>query len=371
MPGTSQPVRFYKIVALTFLFITIVLLGLIVFMSSKRATITILTKPEPVEKTFTIDLVNGTSNNVWAAVTSTEISLEKTFNPKGTRQEEGIAKGEVTLYNDSATVQPLVATTRLLTADGILMRLKNSVVVPAKGIIKTEVYADQKGAGGNIGPSEFSIPGLGEGRRKEVYAKSESAMTGGIAYIGILDAKDVAQAETAVKQYLEEKAKIELQKMYPDKTMVFKVTDTNITSNAEVGKEAAEFVVKGIAKVSVVFYDDMALGAYAEENLKKQIVDSNEIVHKSESLPKASVESVDAATGKATLNVSYSGLVSLDPNTKDLQRMVFYGKSEEEVRRYVLSLDHVSGVEVKFKPIWNKSVPYVADHVNIVVRQVE
>ncbi len=63
--------------------------------------------------------------------------------------------------------------------------------------------------------------------------------------------------------------------------------------------------------------------------------------------------------------------MSLDPNSKDLQRMVFYGKNEEEVRRYVLSLDHVSGVEVKFKPIWNKSVPYVADHVNIVVRQVE
>ncbi len=371
MPGSSQPVRFYKIVALTFLFITIVLLGLIVFMSSKRATITILTRPEPIETTFTLDLASGTVNNVWTEVTSTVMNIEKSFSPKGTRQEEGIAKGTATLYNDSATAQPLVATTRLLTKDNVLFRLKNSVVVPAKGTVQAEVYADQKGAASNIGPSEFSIPGLGEARRKEVYAKSEAAMIGGIAYIGILDAKDVAQAETAVKQYLEEQAKIELQKMHPDKSMVFKITETNVTSNAEVGKEAAEFVMKGTAKVAVVFYDEKALGTYAEENLKKQIVDSNEIIHESESLPKAALESLDAATGKAVLNVSYNGLVSLDPNSKDLQRMVFYGKSEEEVRRYVLSLDHVSGVEVKFKPIWNKSVPYVADHVHIVVRQVE
>ena len=39
----NQPVRFYKFIALTFLIITVVLFCVIIFMSSKEATITVTT----------------------------------------------------------------------------------------------------------------------------------------------------------------------------------------------------------------------------------------------------------------------------------------------------------------------------------------
>lgn len=371
MPGATQPVRFYKIVALTFLCITILLLGLIVFMSSKRATITILTKPEPLETSFTVDVTNGTSDGIWQTVTTTEMTMSKTFNPKGTRVEEGIAKGNVTLYNDSATAQPLVATTRLLTPEGILFRLKNSVTVPANGSIVTEVYADQKGASSDIGASDFSIPGLPEARRKEVYAKSTDKMSGGMSSIGVVNATDLARAETELKEHLDALAQTNLKTLYPDATFAFKVIDTQFSSDTELGTETTAFVVTAKAQVTAVFYNAKSLAELAQENLKKQIVDSNEIVHETESIPEVAIDGVDIAAQKATVTVTYDGLVSLDQNSKNLDKGIFYGKSEDEVRRYVLSLDHVSGVEVKFKPIWNKSVPHVADHVDLKVRQVE
>lgn len=369
--GGGQPVRFYKVVALGFLFITIVLLGLIVFMSSKRATITILTRPEPIDTTFSVDVGDDALSKVTANVTSTIVTLEKSFSPNGVREEVGTATGLVTLHNDSSRAQPLVATTRLLTPEGILFRLKSGVTVPANGTVDAEVYADKEGENSNIKASSFTIPGLNGTRQTEVYAKSQSDMTGGIKYIGVVSSKDVQAAETQLREELEKLGKEKLQNIAGSDGVVYKLVSSNITTDAEVGVETSEFILKGNAKVVGVVYSEEELKSYAQANIDKQIVDTNEVVHQSDSVPHPSIDSVDEATGTATLLVSYAGMASLDQNSKDLQKLMFYGKTEDEVRRYVLSLDHVTGVEVKFKPIWNKSVPHVADHLTIVVRQVE
>lgn len=370
-PGYGQPVRFYKVVALGFLCITILLLGLIVFMSSKRATITILTRPEPIETTFSVDVGDGVTDTVSAEFVSEVVTLEKSFSPKGVKEELGVATGIVTLINDSTTDQPLVATTRLLTPDGVLFRIRSGVVVPANSSIETEAYADKEGEGGNIEPSDFTIPGLNANRQKQVYAKSKSDMSGGIKYVGIISTKDVQQAEVAFKEELEQKGKDTLQAAHEGKKGVFKLISSDVTSDTDVGTETSEFILSGSARIVGIFYDEAELKEYAQANLEKQLVGSSETVHQSDSTPDAAIESVEVDENEAVLGVSYSGLVSLDPNSRDLQRLMFYGKTEDEVRRYVLSLDHVTGVEVKFRPIWNKSVPHVADHVNIVVRQVE
>ena len=371
MPGSGQPVRFYKFVALGFLFVTVLLLGLIVFMSSKRATITILTRPEPIETTFSIQVGDGAASKLSGVVTSTVVSVEKSYNPRGVREEAGVAKGVVTLYNDSSRAQPLVATTRLLTPDGVLFRMSEGATVPPNGSIKANVYADQEGVTGNIGPSDFTIPGLGTARQKEVYAKSVSDMTGGIAYVGVVSQKDVVSAEVDLEAALEEAGGDKLAALYPGKELVYKVINTNITTDVEIGSEVDGFTLSGSARVVGAFYDQSELQTFAVDHLEKQVVGTSESVHESNNAPSAIIEKADETSGVATLGVSYSGLVSLDPNSKDLQRIMFYGKTEDEVRRYVLSLDHVSGVEVRFRPVWNTSVPHVADHVNIVVRQVE
>ena len=146
----NQPVRFYKFIALTFLIITVVLFCVIIFMSSKEATITVTTKSDPIDVSKYV--VVGPGGEWDGVVTTTLINETKAFSPTGTKEEPGIAKGRVTLVNETGYDQPLVATTRLLTPDGILFRLKDRVLVPAGGEIKAEVYADAEGASGNIGP---------------------------------------------------------------------------------------------------------------------------------------------------------------------------------------------------------------------------
>ena len=46
----------------------------------------------------------------------------------------------------------------------------------------------------------------------------------------------------------------------------------------------------------------------------------------------------------------------------------FFGKNKDEVRRYVLSLDNVYSVDIKYSPAWMQTVPHVADHVSVVIK---
>jgi len=377
MAPMGQPIRFYKFVALTFLAVTIVLLAVIMFMSAKRADVTIITRSEPIETNMNITIdPTATDSLVHGFVTTTLVELEKSYAPQGTKDAESVAGGMVTLYNDTAVDQPLIEKTRLLSTDGILFRLKTRVVVPAKKTIQTEVYADQAGKLSEIAPSNFTIPGLNEEKQKVIYAKSTEAMQGGVRKVGIVSDADYQKAKEAMKGELEKNGSDTLAKLFPDKKSVFTVAqfstdNSSSTLDAIIGKETDSFAVKGTATVVGVFYDNDEMKKYATSMLRKQVVDNSEVLQSEDSEPVVTLSSYDMEKGTAVLSTTHRGLVNIDPNSKELQKIMFFGKTEDEVRRYVMSLNHVQGVEMNFRPMWNRCVPHVADHVTITVRQVE
>jgi len=117
--SVKQPVRFYKFVALTFLFITIALFGVILFTSSQRAHIIIVSKSDPVDARFSVD-IGGSESSVSGVVEVVDIEVEEVFQPKGNKKEPSNSEGLVTIFNESSREQPLVPTTRFLSSDGIL-----------------------------------------------------------------------------------------------------------------------------------------------------------------------------------------------------------------------------------------------------------
>ncbi len=191
----TQPVRVYKVLAITFLTITIVLLAVIGFMSSKRATITITTKETPVETNVRVTLADVDGSIATVTTTQTQ-----TFFVTGGAEIPGKATGMMRIYNTSAAAQPLIATTRFLSSGNVLFRLKAGVVVPANGFIDAEVAADKEGKEGNIAPDSFTIPGLDAPRQKEVYGKTESAMQGGVRTQGVVSQKDIDTAKATLEQ---------------------------------------------------------------------------------------------------------------------------------------------------------------------------
>lgn len=372
LPPSNQPVRFYKFVALSFLCLTVLLLGVIGFMSSKRATITITTKEDPINVETTVTVGDKGPLGIEGTVTTTIVTLEQTFSPTGSKKEPGTAVGRVTLHNDGNAPQALVATTRLLTPEGVLFRLKDAVTVPANGTVEANVYADQKGEAGDIGPvAKFTIPGLNDAKQKQIYASSKQAMTGGLSTVGVLSMGDIDKAKKQLLEAIQKKGEESLQSKFPDQPGVFSVVQEAVEHDGKVGDEVGTLLIKGKATVLGVFYNRDQVRATAEQGLKKHAVDDIGSIRTTDKEPKVVFGEYNPEKNTADLTVYHNGVVTLNSESKQLQKMLFFGKTKEEVRRYLLSLDHVYGVDVSFRPMWVGTVPYVPDHVNIVVKQVE
>ena len=368
----DQPGRFYKLVALTFLAITLVLFGVIVFMSSKRAEIVITTKPEAVDVTTSIAVNDDDAlRSISGSVASTTVDGTHTYTPTGHREEPGTSRGTVTIYNETSLDQPLVATTRLLTAEGVLFRLDNRVLVPAGGSVETPVYADEDGPASDIPASDFTIPGLNQTKQSVIYAKSTTAMAGGTKKVGIVSQDDIDKATKLLLAELQENAREALSGTAEGTVAVFDVLDSEVGVDVSVGDEVSEFVATGEASVVGVFFAQEDVLALASDVLMSRAIDDAEYIEPSDAPPAVTLAEYDATNGAALLDVTYTGRATINPESKQLTKMMFYGKTKDEVRRYLLSLDHVYGVDVSLRPAWTQSVPHVAEHVDIVVKQVE
>lgn len=341
-------------------------------MSSKRATITITTKEDPINVETTVTVGDKGPLGIEGTVTTTIVTLEQTFSPTGSKKEPGTAVGRVTLHNDGNAPQALVATTRLLTPEGVLFRLKDAVTVPANGTVEANVYADQKGEAGDIGPvAKFTIPGLNDAKQKQIYASSKQAMTGGLSTVGVLSMGDIDKAKKQLLEAIQKKGEESLQSKFPDQPGVFSVVQEAVEHDGKVGDEVGTLLIKGKATVLGVFYNRDQVRATAEQGLKKHAVDDIGSIRTTDKEPKVVFGEYNPEKNTADLTVYHNGVVTLNSESKQLQKMLFFGKTKEEVRRYLLSLDHVYGVDVSFRPMWVGTVPYVPDHVNIVVKQVE
>jgi len=369
----NQPVRFYKIIALTFLALTIVLLGVIVFTSTKRAVITITAKSDPMNVNFSLG-VNEKDQlvSIQGIIVTTTVSVTKDFKPTQTRQiTSAPGSTKVVLHNDSSADQALIPTTRLLTASGVLFRIKNRVNVPAGGTIETEVYADDKLATSPVPVGKMTVPGLNEEKQKVIYATALSSYGGTTRTVGVVGAEDVKNAELSIQSEIEKQAKNNLTTKYSEMAVVVKIITSSVTSTVKVGDEVEQFSMKGTGSLVLVFYKQDEVNKLAKKELEKQIVSDTELLTTKESSADVTLNEYDLTLGTAKLNVAYSGLVSLNTESKQLEKSAFLGKSEQEVRRYLLSLDHVKSVEVSFSPAWTRTVPSLPEHVSVVVKSVE
>ncbi|MFH1286383.1 MAG: hypothetical protein ABII02_01370, partial [Candidatus Magasanikbacteria bacterium] len=299
------------------------------------------------------------------------LRMEKLFAPTGTKEETGTASGMLTIHNEATFSQPLIATTRFLSEDGVLFRLKAGVTVPAESTIEAEIYADIDGPGSDIGPTSFTIPGLNEAKQKLVYGVSDESMMGGKRVIGILSSSDIEQAKAILKDDILDAGRTELQSKYPEFEGVYDIANIVIQSDKEVDTEVSEFTLIGTATISGVVYNKADAMVYAEKALQARAVDEVSTIMPGDGEPVLSLASYDTVSGTAQLDYVYTGVASISPEGKQLDKIMFYGKTKDEIRRYLLALDHVYGVEVEFRPAWMRTVPHVEDHVTVIVKNVE
>lgn len=371
---TPEPsVGFYRTIAVSFLVVTLVLLGVIIFFTSKKATIVVVAKTDNKNVNLDISVASQKSGDLSIAgiVTTTEFKWSQKYFPTGNKTTTGLAVGTVTLYNQTGAAQTLVKTTRLLTPAGVLFRLSDKVIVPANGQVTASVYADQPGASGNIGPSKFTIPGLNEEKQKVIFADSSKDMAGGVRTVGVLSADDLKSAEADYVEKVKQAIDSSLPQNGTFKQKLVFVPSHNVNADRKAGEEVAEFNLSGTSTVVVVFYNSDDLKTVLGKEISGRIDVSTEKVLSVSKEPQVSLASYDLEKQKARFSVYQDVLVTLDANADKLAAANFFGKSKDEIERYVFGLGHVVGVDVKFSPSWMRSAPAVADRIQVIIKNVQ
>jgi len=140
---------------------------------------------------------------------------QRQFISTGTKEGEEKAKGLIRVYNAYSPAKPITlrSGTRFLSSSGQYFRSPESIYLPAAKFqegelvpqwVEINVVAMESGSSSNIGPTNFSIPGLlGTNYYDRVYAQSFADMEGGeIKVSKQVTAKDLEEAGNELKQEL-------------------------------------------------------------------------------------------------------------------------------------------------------------------------
>ncbi|MBI2552250.1 hypothetical protein HYW17_03070 [Candidatus Uhrbacteria bacterium] len=369
----------YRRIAISFVVLTVLLVGIIVFFSVAKATIIITPKDELRSAEFLATARPAAAENdgldyssAVAGVYEEKIMEEELqFEASGTTEKQGRSEGTITVINTTSAPQPLVATTRFLSSAGVLFRTQERVLVPAKGSTAVAVAADQTGPSGDIAPGSFTIPGLNAAKQLLIYGESKAAMMGGAQKVRVVVADDLERARNAVVEKAIARAKEEFSKA-PEAQAGEVTADSEIlevTFDGEKGEARQTLGVVGKVKVKLLAYDKEALEKLALEKVLANVPSDRELISFNKDTLVIRIKSVNAKTGAVQLQVYADGQARLSAGSPVLEPVKVAGMLPEEAARYLESFDAVEAVAVRLFPSWQKRIPTIPDRIKMVVKK--
>lgn len=367
--GASPSVRWFRRLAATLFILTISMLAVVLYIASVQATIIITARRVPVTTNFFARLTSepqGTAD-IPAAFFSEVITRKKTFAAQG----EGVeipakAHGTVTIFNEQSTAQSLVATTRLLTPEGVLFRIVEGVNIPAKGKVQVEARADQPGKNGEVSPTRFTIPGLSVSKQSVVYATSADAMVGGVERRRRLTQDDFEHAQEVFVNDIAQEVVASWRAKAPA-SLAASVVKTEVISQAtdvEEGTEAGAFTLSTSVRVNAVFYDADRLGKRTEQMVADHVADGQSFAGMNGE-PNVALEQLDASKGTARARVEARGFAQLAASADVLNPERFIGLSAAQAKAYFEAFEAIESAEVKLSPFFVRHIPRLADHITV------
>ncbi|MCH8986573.1 hypothetical protein IIA94_00150 [Patescibacteria group bacterium] len=281
-----------------------------------------------------------------------------------TGKEDSIvkARGMIRVYNEySNSPQALVPNTRFISKEGKLFRSTHRLSVPGKGYADVKVVAVEAGEEYNIGPSNFSLPGLaGSALFTSVYGISTESMAGGsVQTISVVTKEDIALAKEELVAFLSEKAKEELLRQIPEDIILLHASlKTEVLDNFSLIKEGSKlnkfsYTVK--VQASAFGIQKTVSEVFARKLLLDEMNDEERIDEQS-LLVVYNVESSSEKTESISLKLNVSSRVyhMLDPVEL---RLRLRGASLDRAAALLLEYPHLVSARVSLWPFWVNTIP--------------
>ncbi len=364
------------------------LLGIVLYLRLPKAELEIQPKTNLLEfeEKITIDkeaeAVDILNKTVPAETLQEEKEFWKEFTTTGVISDTGKAHGKITVYNESTPVTPisLIPKTKFLSESGKYFVSPKSIYIPAAqksggeiipSSTEIEVVALQTGEDHNIGPSEFSVPGLaGTSYYHTVYAKSSEPMTGGFeAEQPQVTEEDLQKAEQNLTQQLLTDIEVELRKKISSDYILFDDAISKqvieISPLVEGGDLVEKFSVQGKAVGKALMFKKDDLEQFVKKYISSKIPSDKEIYEKSLKI-NYTPQIIDLREDQITLSLNFSVKIYPKINKEELVETI-EGKSEEKTKEVIYNKfsDKISEINVNFWPFWVRRVPKNGGRVNI------
>lgn len=408
----------YQRLALGFLSVVVLLAVGVLLLSISRVEVHITPRREPITADFDVTIIGsgtpserevlgrlvrvegiGTAERAIAmsaggAPSVPTATVAPSSAPFGaTEGKPARAEGFVTIVNTHTNPQPLVATTRLLSSNGVLFRLRSGVTVPAKGKLEqVVVYADQSGVHGNIGPTKFTIPGLSTWLQARVWAESSTAMTGGqgpaVASAvrpaparpaalskpkAVVREEDLAAIREQATNTAKARAKEDAALLTKGGEEVVPIDEVvRVSTTGAVGETRDRVSAEVRVTMTAILIPKGALGDRAAKALEDVSAASGRtLLRVRADKLRTRLVSQDSALARATIAVHAEGDAVLQRGSFAFEPRRIAGFTAGEVGTYLRSIPGVQDVEVQLRPFWVKRVPSSIGSVRVDVREAE
>ncbi|OIP79986.1 MAG: hypothetical protein COT39_01185 [Parcubacteria group bacterium CG08_land_8_20_14_0_20_48_21] len=380
MPAPSSyyaRVHFYRTIAFTFLFLTVVAVAVVFYFIFVRAEVVVTVATEPFRTHFIADVVpkstiTGVISGERLAGMVGKVSLTASRSSATTGRKtiaDTQADGIMRVVNTTVSAQTLVATTRFLASDGLLLRTREYVRVPAQGSAEVPVYVtDETWAGTLEKETHFTIPGLRDALQDVIYGELAKSLTHGVAEISTVKEIDTVKLEHDLQTQVEKEAKsiFEREQALTAQDIVRYLVDFGTTEWSNAAGEVAENLsATTTITLTGVVYPYAAFTELRKAKLTEALPDDKVWQDGTPVLADVTVETVDAEKGMARLSVQLETSITTKQQGPLFDKNVLTGLTPDEVRVYYETFPQVTSVTVTLRPKWLTTLPEAVERIDL------
>ncbi|MFC1615470.1 hypothetical protein ACFL2L_01595, partial [Patescibacteria group bacterium] len=291
----------------------------------------------------------------------TESEIEETL-------DEITAK--ITVVNEHSVNQKLVATTRFLTDNGELFRLKKYIEAPANGQVEAEIYADDpKQIIKEIPEGQLTIPGLRKALQSKIYGKIINTIKPNTGKVKIIKEDDIERAKNEASEDLSKRAIIQFakeiksgEKILP-KSINKEILEFKI--DKKIGEKTATFNSQSKVIFTAVIFDEDELLSLGKHHLEQSIADDKQLLEIKEDGLLYFIEKYDLESNTANIKVSLTGKVAINEKHKKLNKENISGMDKEEALIYFKTVKEIKKIEIITSPSWWSRLPRLESGITI------
>ncbi|MCR4278476.1 MAG: hypothetical protein NUV81_01050 [bacterium] len=384
-PSAPPSSRLYRNIAFAFLGFTGFVVGIAVWMTMTHATVRVQVQRETTRLETSVGLAEQpTEGKLHARIVEGVFDKIQEFSVKegATSSIVTTTTGRVRITNRYSKDQPLIKSTRLLTADDKLFRINRTVTVPLGGSVDVEVYSDGEGSEYLIAKgTKLTIPGLWIDLQPLIQAEALADFEGQASNRKAVTKQDIDEAKRSLEMIVLQQAKSSLavEAGLSDQQLddactgtscwmgVYVVDTIEEKANVKAGQETDAFLAQVKLNVQAVFYQRADMDAFVRAKLRDKMPEGRELVELDSQHIVYKLEEVNTALHEAQIRVDAEASSRLTGQSPLLLPEEVAGLGVEEAKQKLLNVPGTEFVEITLRPSWARRLPSQKGRIEVII----